>query len=86
MRFSLFTLVALVSAASAGLVRRVDVNVPAMTNADGQVVAFDTDKVFQPAKKRDLENKKRALAQRKRDVSQRKREISQKKRDASEKQ
>ncbi|KAG5658884.1 hypothetical protein KAF25_007437 [Fusarium avenaceum] len=86
MRFSLFTLVALVSAASAGLVRRVDVNVPAMTNSEGRVVAFNSAEVFQPAKKRDLENKKRALAQRKREVSHKKRAIAQNKRDASQEQ
>ncbi|KAK2935984.1 hypothetical protein FoTM2_003927 [Fusarium oxysporum f. sp. vasinfectum] len=73
MRFSIFTLVALVSASSASLVRRVDVNVPAMTNADGVVVPFDTAGVVQPAKKRDLEQKKRDLAQRKRHISRKRR-------------
>ncbi|KAI1036610.1 hypothetical protein LB503_002832 [Fusarium chuoi] len=80
MRFSIFTLVALVSASSASLaVRRVDVNVPAMTNADGVVVPFDTAGVVQPAKKRDLEQKKRDLAQRKRHISRKRRAVSQEK-------
>ncbi|KAF9764253.1 hypothetical protein IL306_002850 [Fusarium sp. DS 682] len=79
MRFSIFTLVALVSASSASLVRRVDVNVPAMTDAEGKVVEFNAAEVFQPAKKRDLERKKRDLAQRKRHISQKKRAASQQK-------
>jgi hypothetical protein len=41
-----------------------------MTNSEGRVVAFNAAEVFQPAKKRDLENKKRAIAQNKRDASQ----------------
>ncbi|KAF4443875.1 hypothetical protein F53441_11334 [Fusarium austroafricanum] len=78
MRFSIFTLIALVSASSASLVRRVDVNVPAMTDSTGRVVEFNAAEVFQPAKKRDLERRKRDLAQRKRHISQKKRENSQK--------
>ncbi|KAM0554187.1 hypothetical protein ACHAPJ_006986 [Fusarium lateritium] len=50
MHFSTLTLVTLVSAASAGLIRRVDVNVPAMTDKDGNVVAFNAKEVFQPTK------------------------------------
>lgn len=57
-----------------------------MTNSEGRVVAFNSAEVFQPAKKRDLENKKRALAQRKREVSHKKRAIAQNKRDASQEQ
>ncbi|TVY79551.1 hypothetical protein Focb16_v009061 [Fusarium oxysporum f. sp. cubense] len=86
MRFSIFTLVALVSASSASLVRQVDVNVPAMTNADGVVVPFDTAGVVQPAKKRDLEQKKRDLAQRKRHISRKRRAASQEKQKQQQKQ
>ncbi|KAF4339252.1 hypothetical protein FBEOM_6844 [Fusarium beomiforme] len=72
MRFSIFTLVALVSASSASLVRRVDVNVPAMTDAEGKVVEFNAAEVFQPAKKRDLAQRKRHISQKKRAIPQEK--------------
>ena len=70
MKFTLFTLIALVSAASAGLskspfpqhnpnhihltsslqVKRVDVNVPAMTDGSGNIVEFNAAEV--PTRKR----------------------------------
>ncbi|KAH7188731.1 uncharacterized protein B0J16DRAFT_100380 [Fusarium flagelliforme] len=50
MKFTLFTLITLVTAASAGLIKRVDVNVPAMTDATGRVVEFNAAEV--PTRKR----------------------------------
>ncbi|KAL4725949.1 hypothetical protein ACLX1H_006623 [Fusarium chlamydosporum] len=50
MKFTLFTIITLVSAASAGLIKRVDVNVPAMTDGQGNVVEFNAAEV--PTRKR----------------------------------
>ncbi|CEI39096.1 hypothetical protein FVEN_g13030 [Fusarium venenatum] len=63
MKFQLFTLIALVSAASAGLIKRVDVNVPAMTDAQGNVVAFNAAEV--PTRKRAIAQQKQQQQQKK---------------------
>ncbi|RGP75074.1 hypothetical protein FLONG3_5856 [Fusarium longipes] len=66
MKFTLFTLIALVSAASAGLIKRVDVNVPAMTDAQGNVVAFNAAEV--PT------TRKRAIAEQQKQQQQKKKQ------------
>ncbi|KAG8665983.1 hypothetical protein FPOAC2_11069 [Fusarium poae] len=63
MKFQLFTLIALVSAASAGLIKRVDVNVPAMTDAQGNVVVFNAAEV--PTRKRAIAQQKQQQQQKK---------------------
>ncbi|CAG7554429.1 unnamed protein product [Fusarium equiseti] len=63
MKFTLFTLITLVSAASAGLIKRVDVNVPAMTDATGNVVEFNAAEV--PTRKRAIAQQKQKQQQKK---------------------
>ncbi|EKJ77121.1 hypothetical protein NXS19_012069 [Fusarium pseudograminearum] len=64
MKFQLFTIIALVSAASAGLIKRVDVNIPSMTDAQGNVVVFNAAEV--PTRKR------RAIAEQQKQQQQQK--------------
>ncbi|KAM0434676.1 hypothetical protein ACHAPT_003775 [Fusarium lateritium] len=54
MRFSILTFVTLITAATAANIRRqeskIDVNAAAMTDKEGNVIAFDSTKVYQANK------------------------------------
>jgi hypothetical protein len=63
MKFTLFTLITLVSAASAGLIKRVDVNVPAMTDGSGNIVEFNAAEV--PTRKRAIAQQQQKQQQKK---------------------